>query len=96
MIYERVTGMSRPILILEKIKTKRIPGIPDVAQWVKNPIAMKLDSEITNITCYHLCVESIKGYNELLCRTETDLQTLKKLRVTRLDRFEGRRAGSLG
>ena len=30
-----------------------------------------------------------KGYNELLCRTETDLQTLEKLMVTKGDRLGG-------
>ena len=33
----------------------------------------------TNIKCHHLQVESKKGYNEPLHRTDTDSQTLKNL-----------------
>ena len=33
--------------------------------------------DTTNIIGYHLCVESKKRYNELLCSTDTDSQTLK-------------------
>ena len=37
----------------------------------------------TNIISYHLHVESEKkGYNELLCGTDTDSQTLKNLWFT--------------
>ena len=35
----------------------------------------------TNITCYPLYVESKKEYSELICRAQSDSQTLKNLRL---------------
>ena len=44
---------------------------------------------LSEVICYHLYVESKKVYNELLCRTDTDSQTLKNLMVSKGDRLWG-------
>ena len=49
----------------------------EVRQWDKNVI------------CYHLYVESKKGCNEHICRTEMDSQTFEKLMVTKGYRLRG-------
>ena len=48
------------------------------ATWMDLEIIMlsEVRQQDTNIVCYHLYVESKKkGYNELLCKTDTDLRT---------------------
>ena len=51
----------------------------------------------TNVICYHLHVESKKGYNEFLCRTDTDSQMLKNRWFSKETSFRGEGwAGDLG
>ena len=61
------------------IKRKEI--IAFAATWMDLEIIMLSDIRQwdSNIKCCYLHVESKKGHNELLCRTDTDLQTLKNL-----------------
>ena len=65
--------------------------MPFAAIWADLEITVLSEvSQIVKDKTYHLQVKSKKDTNEFICRTETDLQTLKtNLMVTKGDRWGG-------